>query len=166
MNVVKWDDYFMNLVYLVATRSKDKNTHIGAIIVGPDNEIRSVGYNSFPRGINDDVPERQERPEKYNWFAHAERNAIYNAARVGIPTCNCIMYTNGTPCCDCAFGIINSGIKKVVIDKEWDNKNSGKWEEHAKRTKIMFDEAGVEIRYWEGDLFSINKYRDGGTIKN
>ena len=48
----------------------------------PDNEIRSTGYNSFPKGLNDDLQERQERPEKYYWIEHAERNALYNAPRL------------------------------------------------------------------------------------
>jgi len=60
-------------------RSKDKSTHVGAVVVDDLNIVRSMGYNSFVRGINDDVPERQERPEKYFWFEHAERNAIYNS---------------------------------------------------------------------------------------
>ena len=64
---------------LVAKKSKDQSTQIGAVIVGIDNEIRSTGYNSFPSGINDDLQERQERPEKYYWIEHAERNALYNA---------------------------------------------------------------------------------------
>ncbi len=70
---MNWDKYFMSLVYLVALKSKDKRTKIGAVIIGPDNEIRSTGYNSFPRGIDDNVPERQIPDEKYFWFAHAEK---------------------------------------------------------------------------------------------
>ena len=53
----------MSLVYIVAMKSKDQNSHLGAVIVGSDHEIRSVGYNSYPRGLNDNLPERQERPE-------------------------------------------------------------------------------------------------------
>ena len=68
-----YDELFMNMAYLAAMKSKDIKTHVGAVIVGPDNEVRSLGFNSFPRGINDNVLERQERPEKYNWFAHSEK---------------------------------------------------------------------------------------------
>jgi len=78
--LIDWQDYFIGIANQVKLKSKDKNTQIGAVIVGEDNEVVSTGYNSFPRGIDDDVPERQERPEKYHWFEHAERNAIYNAA--------------------------------------------------------------------------------------
>lgn len=68
MELVSWDDYFMTMVYLVAMKSKDESTHIGAVIVGPDNEIRSTGYNSFPRKMNDGLEERQKRPQKYFFF--------------------------------------------------------------------------------------------------
>ena len=93
-----WDEYFMGLANKVRTRSKD-TTKIGAVIVGPDREIRSTGYNGFPRGVNDDVPERHERPFKYFYTPHAELNAILNAARVGTPTKDCTMYVTTRPPC-------------------------------------------------------------------
>jgi len=162
MKKVSWDDYFMTMVYLAAMRSKDESTHIGAVIVGPDNEIRSTGYNSFPRRINDNVPERQERPEKYFWFAHAERNAIYNAGMVGgAPLKGCRMYTNGVPCNDCAWGVINTGMVEVIVDKKWDADNAKKWSEHAKRSIVMFEEAGVSVRFWEGILLNVHRFRRG-----
>lgn len=176
-----WDEYFMTLVYLIAMRSKDQSTHLGAVIVGLDQEIRSSGYNSFPRGINDYVKERQERPEKYYWFEHAERNAIYNSARVGIPLKDCIMYTQGIPCADCARAIIQSGIKEVVIHKDWEEESnsiekSGEklnrgvvdWsKDRIKRTSKMFEEAGVKIRFFEGKLNNkLNSLFRGVELKN
>ena len=89
---IKWNDYFMGMIDNVSMKSKDKHTKVGAIITGSDNEIRSTGFNSFVRGMNDDIPERQERPEKYWWIEHAERNAIYNAARIGTSLNNCTIY--------------------------------------------------------------------------
>ena len=112
---MNWKDYFKNIAQQVKLKSKDKYTQIGAVIVGNDNEIVSTGYNSFPRGIDDNKQHRQERPEKYYWFEHAERNAIYNAARIGVSTKDCTMYlTCGIPCADCARGIINAGIRRIV----------------------------------------------------
>ena len=161
MHNVSWDDYFMTMVYLVAMKSKDQNTHMGAVIVGLNNEMRSTGYNSFPRHINDDVKERQQKDEKPFWFSHAERNSIYNAAMVGIPVGDCKMYTNGIPCNDCAWGIINSGISEVIVDKSWDDNNYAQWVEHAVRSKVMFKEAGVKVRFWEGELLNIHRFRSG-----
>lgn len=148
---MNWNEYFRAIVRTVKLKSKDINTQIGALIVGADNEIVSTGYNSFPRGIADDVNERQERPEKYYWFEHAERNAIYNAARIGVSTKGCTMYlTCGIPCADCARGIINAGITRIVCEMDSSFGARGDmWDEHAKRSLIMFEEAGVEVIYYE-----------------
>jgi dCMP deaminase len=146
---MKWDEYFINIAEQVKLKSKDKKTQIGVVIVGKDNEIVSTGYNSFPRGINDGVEERQERPEKYFWFEHAERNAIYNAARIGVSTLGTTMYmTCDISCADCARAIINSGVSKVVFSrttKQWPEI----WLESWKRSLQMFQEAGVEIEYYD-----------------
>jgi len=148
---MNWTEYFINIAHQVKLKSKDQKTQIGVVIVGKDNEIVSTGYNSFPRGLNDEVQMRQERPEKYYWFEHAERNAIYNAARIGVSTKNCTMYlTCGIPCADCARGIINAGITQIVCEPfPVFNAKGSLWEEHAKRSLIMFEEAGVSINYYE-----------------
>lgn len=138
----------MDMALLVASRSKDPSTKVGAVIVGPDNEVRATGYNSFPRGINDNVPERFERPEKYLWFEHSERNAIYNAARAGIKLKGCRIYTNTTSklcgiCMDCARAIVQSGIVEIIHQRPAD---TGKWGEECKRAHQLFKEAGVKVR--------------------
>ena len=143
-----WKDYFKNIAHQVKLKSKDINTQIGAVIVGKNNEIVSTGYNSFPRGIKDDLDWRQKRPEKYYWFEHAERNAIYNAALIGVSTEDTTMYlTCGVPCTDCARGIINAGISKIVCEKH-DVTKGTQWSEHGKRSIIMFQEAGVVVEYY------------------
>ena len=162
---MNWDEYFVSMLYLVAMKSKDAKTQNSTIIVGPDNEIRSTGYNSFPRGINDNVPERQERPEKYFWFEHGERNAIYNAARVGVPLKDCKLYVTGVPCMDCARAIVQSGIKEVIYHelKKYDSKL---WEEHSRRTFILFEESGVKIREYKGKITTkLSVRRDGELVE-
>lgn len=161
MERISWDDLYMTMVYLVAMKSKDESTHVGAVIIGPDNEVRSVGYNSFPRDINDDVAERQERPGKYDWFEHGESNAINNAALVGIPLKGCRMYTNGIPCTGCARRVINAGIKEVIVDKCWCDNRPHKWEKEEKISSVMLEEAGVGVRYYDGRFLDIHKFRRG-----
>lgn len=151
----------MTLCFLVAMKSKDKRCHNGAVVVGPHNEVRSVGYNGLPRKVNDDVPERHEKPEKYFWMEHAERNAIYNSNLVGVSLEGCKIYVTAIPCADCARGIIQAGIKETIVDKEFNDWNSDKWVEHEKRTKEMFEEAGVNLRYYEGQILEVTKYRIG-----
>lgn len=144
-----WDQYFMDMLPLIAARSKDPNTQTGCLIVGPDREIRTTGYNSFPRRIDDHVAARLERPEKYFWIEHAERNAIYNAARVGIPLLECTLYLNWLSCMDCARGIIQVGIRRVVVDaQEHERKRSPKWEPDFARVETLYAEAGVELSWW------------------
>ena len=162
--MIDWNSYFTSMLYMIAMKSKDEKTQNATIIVGPDNEIRSTGYNSFPRGINDDVPERQERPEKYFWHEHGERNAVYNAARVGIPLKGCKAYITGIPCMDCARALVQSGIVEVIyhVVKKYD---SDLWNEHSKRTLQLFHEAGVSIREYTGDIITkISVKRDGEII--
>jgi len=154
MESMNWNEYFMSMCYLVAMRSKDENTNVGAVIVGPNNEIRSTGYNSFPRNCDDANTDRQVRPEKYYWFEHAERNAIYNAARVGTPLEGCIMYVPGIPCMDCARAIVQSGITAVVTHFVWMGADTARknWDEHHKRTIQLFSECNVKLFTYYGPV--------------
>jgi len=156
----------MSIVATVSMKSKDKKTHHGAVIVGKNNEIRSTGYNSFVRGLNDNVPKRQKRPEKYYWFEHAERNAIYNAALHGVSLDGCRMYVSGVPCADCARGIIQCGIVEVIALIREDNLDIKKWNEHSRRTIEMFNETGVVLRYYTDKIINNMCFLlDGKEIK-
>lgn len=146
---MNWTEYFISIAEQVKEKSKDQNTKIGAVIVGKDKEILTTGYNSFPRGLNDEISERQERPEKYFWFEHAERNAIYNAARIGVSLKESTAYiTSGLPCMDCARGLIQAGVKKVVCKEHCTTKNHDKWKEHQERTLTLFSECEVEVEFY------------------
>lgn len=142
--IEKWDERFLQVAALVASWSKDRSTKVGAVIVGPSRDIRSVGYNGFPRGIDDEVEVRHTRPIKYKWTEHAERNAIYNAAASNIPINGCTIYLTWYPCADCARAIIQSGIDTVVCAKAPDNSNPV-FIEDFKVTAEMFDEAGITV---------------------
>lgn len=145
---MNWTEYFRQIAHTIKRKSKDKYTQIGAVIVGTHNEIRSTGYNSFPRGIEDFHDERQERPEKYFWFSHAETNAIVNAARIGVSTNNCVMYmTCDIPCVDCTRAIINAGIKIIYCEKGEGAKGI-LWKEHRNRSIQMFKEARCTIWFY------------------
>ena len=145
--VPDWDRYYLEICRVVSKRSKDPSTKVGCVIVGPAHEIRSTGYNSLPRRVRDDVPARLERPEKYLWIEHAERNAIYNAASAGTPLEGCSIYTDLMPCMDCARAIVQAGIVEVVTDEtRFRQYTSDKYNEHFQRTMDLFSEAGVRIR--------------------
>lgn len=146
---MNWIEYFLNIAEQVKLKSKDESTQIGAVITGIDNEVLSTGYNSFPRGLDDTKKERQERPEKYFYMVHAEANAIYNAARIGVSLKNSTIYlTSGIPCSNCARAIINSGVKRVYCKEVCTTKNKDKWEKEQEITKIMFEETDIELFYY------------------
>lgn len=119
-HIDSWDAFFIELARVHARKSKDPSTRVGAVIVGPDREVRAGGFNGLPRGVRDcpkEHPERHARPAKYSWWEHAERNAIYNAARSGATTRECTLYVaGGPPCADCARAAIQSGIVEVVAE--------------------------------------------------
>ena len=225
-----WDKFFIEMAMHISTKSKDPSTKVGCVIVGPDNEVRSTGYNGFPRGVRElaDVrehqpieieklafsggyqvrcscgdilqlqeervgnwdtlprvedgidkdwlrskiaehahftkpeiaidPERWERPLKYDFVEHAERNAVYNAARVGIPLKGCRAYLNWEPypCKECAKAFIQAGIVEVIgPDIEFPNHKrtdgeGNQWEAgdvwKFSISQTLMDEGGVAYR--------------------
>lgn len=146
---MNWDQYFLGIAEQVKLKSKDESTQIGAVIVGGDKEVLSTGYNSFPRGLDDSLKERQERPEKYFWIEHAERNAIYNAARIGVSLKNSTIYiTSGLPCMDCARGIVNSGITTIYCKRVCTTKNKEKWIESQSKSLQLLNECKISIIYY------------------
>lgn len=152
MSEKDWAVHHVGHANHAATKSKDRSTQVGVVIVGPDWEPRSTGFNGFPRGVDDDVEERHQRPDKYLWTEHAERNAIYNAARIGTPLKGTTMVMNFCPwpCTDCARGVIQAGIKRVIGYKNCPFPGKGdQWEHNLSVAKTMLEEAGVEIQYIE-----------------
>jgi dCMP deaminase len=145
--LTSWDAKFLKLAMHIASWSKDQSSKVGAVIVGPNNEIRSTGYNGFPRGARDGIASRSSRPDKYLWTEHAERNAIYNAARAGIALDGCSMYLPWFPCVDCARAIVQTGIKILVAAiPDWNNQQ---WGLHFKVAKELFDEVSIELRLFD-----------------
>lgn len=136
-----WLRYLLSVAEAVKLKSKDPHTKIGAVIFNDDYTIISTGYNSFVRGLYDDVPERSERPEKYDWIEHAERNAIYNAAREGhrLKGTNLILTPPHFPCIECAKAIVQSGIKTLYAPKQELVSNTYKFD----KSKQMLKECGV-----------------------
>lgn len=139
----KWDERYLALAKEVATWSKDPSTQVGAVTVGSKKEVLSQGFNGFPRDINDSEERYNNRETKYRFVVHAEMNAIYNATYSGTSLDGSTLYIYGLPVCsECAKGIIQVGIKKVVIEK---SKELDNWNDNVKLSQAMFDEAGVEL---------------------
>lgn len=135
----KWSKRFMEMANLIASWSKDPSTQVGCVITDDKHRIVSMGYNGFPRGVEDLEERYENRPVKQLFVAHAERNAIENA-RTSVEGCN--LYTPLEPCSECAKSIIQSGIKKVVTYKRDDIPHF-----HWDVTRQMFKESGVIVYY-------------------
>jgi dCMP deaminase len=139
----KWDKRYLALAKEVASWSKDPSTQVGAVTVGNKKEVLSQGFNGFPRGIVDSEDRYDNRETKYKYVVHAEMNAIYNATYSGVSLDGAVLYVYGLPICsECAKGIIQVGIKKVIIEK---SKELDNWNESVALSQEMFDEAGVEL---------------------
>ena len=139
---------FMHTAYHVSEWSKDSSTKVGTIIIDHDGSPVSWGYNGMPRGVNDDVLSRHERPEKYLWMLHSERNALDQSHMRYMD--NCVLFTTHFPCSMCAGAIINNRIKTVVYDMkhgpDGDSDFSTRWRDNDSfRVSLeMFKEANVE----------------------
>jgi dCMP deaminase len=141
---IDWDEFYLKMADMIASRSKDRSAKIGAVLVR-DNAVISMGYNGFPRGLDDNVETRHERPAKYSYTEHGERNSIYNAAKQGISTQGATMYTQGFPCADCARACIQAGITKVVAYWQADDEVFPKWKESCGIGSEMLREVGIEL---------------------
>ncbi len=145
------DDYYIALARQVSQQSKDPSVQTGCMVVDPRrNDPNPVvsGINRFPDGIDDTIASRWERPEKYEWCEHAERNAFYYAARHGIATDGCTIYTE-PPCTPCARAIIQAGIRRIVMSKLHSFRNRPDWEKDLEFAINMLTEAGVAIHWTE-----------------
>ena len=152
---------YLALAYHYSLKSLDPSTQVGACIIDAEGKILSYGANNLPFGIKW-TEDRYQRPVKYDWVEHAERNAIYRAAKQGYKTDGTIMYTTWFPCGDCARAIIQSGIKEIVLHKEGRGAVEH-WAESLTIARCILDEAGVIMRYISG-TFDIPVRFNGETI--
>ena len=143
MKVERYRRLGFTLAKTYAAMSKDPSSRIGAVIMDVNGSVRSGGFNGVCRGVADDMERMAVRPEKYLWMEHAERNAIFNAARIGTPLDKCVMFVTGLPpCARCARAIIQVGIVCVYYQ-------SGllipeRWQDNMLVAVVMLEEAGVE----------------------
>jgi len=140
----KWDVRFVKLAMHIANWSKDPSTKVGCVVVGEDREIRSTGFNGFPRGIKDDEERLLDREQKYPLICHAEENAIMHAARIGVSLKGSTAYVTWPPCSRCARSLIQSGIKEIIYPTPGEIPE--RWIEDFNISNGMISEAGLIVR--------------------
>ena len=147
MNRPSWDEYFMDIARLVASRSTCLRRQVGAVMV-KDKNILATGYNGTPSGIRHcsevgclrqqmNVPSG-ERHELCRGL-HAEQNAIIQAAKHGVNIDGAVLYCTHSPCIICSKMLINSGIKRIVCTDGYPDPLA----------KAMLDEAGLIVESME-----------------
>jgi dCMP deaminase len=141
-----WQEYFIGLAQAVSMRSHDLQTQHGCVITDYHNRILGVGYNGFPKGVDDTLLPKT-RPDKYPWMIHAERNALSNCT---IRPDNGIAYVTGQCCNDCIMALWQEGVTKVFMRNNhgthlFDN-------EHQERFDLFVRMSGISIEYIDPDL--------------
>jgi dCMP deaminase len=140
----KWDKRFIKLAEFISTWSKDK-TKVGAVIVVEKDGAIALGFNGFPTGIKDDR-RLKDKEEKNKIIIHAEENALRIA---GNRANEATLYVFGKPVCsDCAKGIVQFGISRIVCMNPEDE-HSKKWQESGRDAIEMFKEAGIKVKYYK-----------------
>ncbi|MBI2035061.1 MAG: CMP deaminase [Candidatus Liptonbacteria bacterium] len=147
--------------YVEAAKSRDPSTQNGALLYRPDYGVLIADHNRFPTHVNADVPERWERPLKYEYIEHAERNVIFSAAKYGISTRDLIMICPWAPCADCARAIIQSGIIRLIAHKQAHDRSPDRWKEQINRALNMLCEARVEVTHYDDKISGVTIRHNG-----
>lgn len=137
-----WDDYFMQIAKTVSSRATCRRRSVGAVVVR-DRRILTTGYNGAPRGVPHCEEWGCDITQRCQLAAHAEQNAIAQAALNGVSCEGATLYVTCQPCTSCAKLLINAGIKRVVFEGDYPDDLA----------RELFWVAGVELcRYVEGRL--------------
>lgn len=139
-----WNQRFYDLAFNVSTWSKDPNTKVGAVIVNDSKQVLGIGYNGFPRGINDDPELYKDRVKKHSLVVHAERNALDNSFT---DVSGATMYVTLFPCNECAKGLVQKGIRRVVTPRPDPSKSYIQDEVNHQAAYFLLESAGIEIVY-------------------
>lgn len=136
----KWDKRFLALAEHIAQWSKDPSTRTGAVIVDPEGRVVSVGYNGFPKGVEDSKERLETREIKYKIVVHCERNALLFAQR---SVAGCRLYTwPFMSCAPCASMVIQAGITEVIAPVS----DNSRWIDDFNLAQTLFKESGVKVR--------------------
>lgn len=146
MSRPSWTDYFLGLAKVVSQRSHDIHTQHGCIITDKNNRILGVGYNGFPKGLQD-IHLPTSRPEKYHWMIHSERNALSNCV---VRPDGGTAYVTGQCCNDCIMALWQEGVDTVYMI---DAHGSTLFDEQAKnRFDTFITMSGMKIFYIKPNL--------------
>ena len=143
-HVDSWDEYFLWIAEAVAIKSKDPKCSVGAVIVSEDNIVLSTGFNGLARKIHDDERLLADAEEKLKVICHAEANAIFNAARIGVAVHGASIFVTKFPCLSCCNAIIQAGITRIYThDKRFWDDDPLDSDHHHKRAVLK--QSGIRV---------------------
>lgn len=147
----RWNQHFLRLALTHAALSKDPEKKVGSIIVGPDKEVLSMGFNGFPRGIRGTAERLSDKELKRKLVVHAEMNAVLAVARTGgVGLIGKTMYIatqddqgvwGGSPCTRCVVEIIQTGINHII---SYPAKPGSSWAQDLEFALTLLSEVGIK----------------------
>jgi dCMP deaminase len=141
-------DELLDQAIVVARRSPSRPRKVGAVLVLADGATTLVACNDFPAGVRD-LDERHAYPERLLWIEHAERNAIFAAARSGLATAGATLIATFHPCADCARAIVQAGIADLhTMAPDFADPI---WGPAFRYSRAILEEGGVRVVYLERD---------------
>jgi len=144
----------LQLCYKWAQNSPDPSTQNAAILcaINPNGSLHpfneTLAVNEFPHGVSYS-DERWERPLKYAFIEHAERNCLFKALRRGRCTTGLAMVCPWAACADCARAIVQAGVKKLIT--QWFD-DEDRWADSIAVAFTILAEGGVEVEFFEGKV--------------
>lgn len=155
MNHEDWRDLLRH-AYQLSKASLDPSTQNGAVLVNEQGRLMGGDHNRFPEGVNTNHPSRWERPLKYKFIEHAERNVIYMSARRGVKTEGLTMVCPWAACAECARAIIQAGINQLVTHKQAHDRTPDRWKKEIDVAFEMLGEAGVKVIVYDGEIDGVH----------
>lgn len=150
--IERWDRRFLELAKHISSWSKDPSTKVGAILVNDLKQVVGMGYNGFPRGVEDSEERLNNRELKYQLVCHGEVNACIQA---GHQARGCTLYVYPSfmlppICAECAKVAIQSGVRGIVgYNPNPEDERVKRWAASISVAKEMWTEAGLFIRSYD-----------------
>lgn len=152
--------FYLKQAYKKAEQSRNHSTQNGAVLAdNKGNTLIEAANTLTPDGVLE-TRERSQKPLRYKFSVHAERNLVYKAAQEGIKTKRLTMICPWACCSECAQAIIQSGIKRLVVHKQALDK-SGSWVEEVELGFTMLRESGVDLVIYDGKIGDVKILRSG-----
>jgi len=138
---------FMRQASEAARASPNRVRQVGAVLVTTDGTLIAT-CNDFPTGVRD-LEERHEGDGRFVWMEHAERNAIFEAAKLGVRTKDAMLATTFFPCIDCARAIVQAGITRLCTPAP--DYDDAVWGQSFLRSRVILEEGGVAMQFADAD---------------